>query len=233
MVSDVFLASFTTGHWQANCYIAAAPGLAQCVIIDPGQGSAGAVTEFIAEHRLEPRAILLTHGHFDHVADACAVAEEYGIVTYIHKADRHLLSHPSDGLSPEGALMVKTLVGPSMPEPPRVEYYRPNQDLAVAGLNFSVTEAPGHTAGSVLLSVAFSGHPAIRRLMFTGDVVFAGAVGRTDLPGGDHPAMLRTLQKFVTEVSDDVALLPGHGEQTTMPEERRSNPFLQSDFLGS
>jgi glyoxylase-like metal-dependent hydrolase (beta-lactamase superfamily II) len=227
----VFLATLATGYWQANCYLVAAPALSQCVIIDPGQDSAEGVRTILANNQLAPRAILLTHGHFDHVADAAALADEFNIAVYIHAADHHLLTDPGAGLSPESAAMVRRLVGASLRAPARVEVYEPGQELHLAQLKFSVTAAPGHTAGSVLLGIDYHGHPSIRRLVFSGDVVFAGSVGRTDLPGGDSAVMMKTLSQVVLGLSDDVALLPGHGEQTTMAAERATNPYLQPSFL--
>jgi hydroxyacylglutathione hydrolase len=227
----VFLASFATGSWQANCYVVASPGLDQCVIIDPGQDSAASVRSVISENRLQPRAILLTHGHFDHVADAAKLAEEYSIAVHVHSADRHLLSDPAAGLSADGAGLVRRLIGDSMTLPPRVENYRPGSPLNLAGLQFSITEAPGHTQGSVLIGLDFSGHPTVRTLVFSGDVVFAGSVGRTDLPGGNHQVMQHTLSEVVLGLSDVTALLPGHGDQTTMAQERLDNPYLQPSFL--
>jgi hydroxyacylglutathione hydrolase len=230
-VSDVFLATLATGYWQANCYLVAAPGLSQCVIIDPGQGSADGVRGLLADNQLQPRAILLTHGHFDHVADASALADEFNIAVYVHSADEHLLTDPLAGLSPDGAQLVRKLVGPTLTPPARVELYESGQVLNLARLAFTITAAPGHTAGSVLIGIDYHGHPNIHRLGFSGDVVFAGSVGRTDLPGGNSTVMKRTLTEVVLALGDDVALLPGHGEQTTMVAERATNPYLQPNFL--
>ncbi len=235
MASDrvyrVFLASLTTGLWQANCYVVAGAGLDTCVIIDPGQDSAAKVRAVLTENRLEPRAILLTHGHFDHVADAATLGDEFNIPTYIHRADRQLLSDPAAGLSAEGVAVIRAAIVGGLAEPARVEAYNPAKTLNVAGLTFTVIEAPGHTAGSVLLGIDYGGHPTIRRLIFSGDVVFAGSVGRTDLPGGNPAQMATTLTEVVLDLSDSTALLPGHGDQTTMAEQRVHNPYLQPGFL--
>jgi glyoxylase-like metal-dependent hydrolase (beta-lactamase superfamily II) len=225
----VFLATLTTGQWQANCYVVAAPGVADCVIIDPGQDSAARLRELLAENQLKPKGLLATHGHFDHVASAAEIADEFNVPLWIHSADRHLLTEPAAGLGADGAAMVKKLLRTPMVEPARVEEFDSITELNLARLTFSVTHAPGHTEGSVLLGLDYNRrHPQIDRLVFTGDVVFAGSVGRTDLPGGDPKVMSQTLSDVVLALSDTSALLPGHGVQTSMARERLENPYLQA-----
>ena len=233
MVSDrlwlVFLATLTTGQWQANCYVVAAPGVADCVIIDPGQDAAAGLRELLAENQLKPKGLLATHGHFDHIASAAEIADEFNVPLWIHSADRHLLTEPTAGLSPDGAAMLKKLLKAPMVEPARVEEFDSITELNIARLKFSVTHAPGHTGGSVLLGLDYNRlHPQINRLVFSGDVVFAGSVGRTDLPGGDPKVMSQTLSNVVLALPDTAALLPGHGAQTTMARERLENPYLQA-----
>jgi glyoxylase-like metal-dependent hydrolase (beta-lactamase superfamily II) len=228
----VFLATLTTGQWQANCYVVAASGVSDCVIIDPGQDAAAGVRDLLAEHQLKPKGILATHGHFDHIASAAEIADEYNVPLWIHSADRDLLTDPAAGLSADGAAMLKKLLRTPLAEPARVEELDAITELHLARLKFSVTHAPGHTRGSVLIGLDYNGrHPQINRLVFTGDVVFAGSVGRTDLPCGDPKVMNRTLNEVVLALSDSSALLPGHGGQTTMAQERLQNPYLQSALL--
>lgn len=225
----MFLASFPTGHWQANCYLIAANGSPDCVIIDPGEGAADGVRRLLADHKLSPKGILATHGHFDHVADAAVLADEFNIPVWIHSADRHLLSDPAAGLSNDSAALVKSLLPVPMEEPLRVEEFDGVDELSLARLTFTVTPAPGHTAGSVLLGVDYTRrNPQVTRLVFSGDVVFAGSVGRTDLPGGNSAVMQRTLREVVLALPDKVALLPGHGPQSLMATERAANPYLQA-----
>ncbi|MFZ0529047.1 MAG: MBL fold metallo-hydrolase [Propionicimonas sp.] len=226
----MFLASFASGLWQANCYVVAATGSSRCVVIDPGQDAAPLLAEVLDEHQLVPEAVLATHGHFDHVADAAVFADAHGIPVWIHPADRHLLSDPASGLSDDGAAMVRGLLGGPLAEPATVESLD-RSSLTLAGLEFTLTPAPGHTRGSVLLGLAYPGHPQLSRIVFTGDVVFAGSVGRTDLPGGDQAVMVTTLRDVVSALPDDTALLPGHGPQTVMATERAQNPYLQPAFL--
>ena len=226
----MFLASFASGLWQANCYVVAPADATTCVVIDPGQNAAEVLEQALLEHRLAPAGVLLTHGHFDHVASAADFAEAHQVPVWVHPADRHLLSDPAAGLSTDSADLVQQLLGGPLAEPADVRSLAVDS-VALAGLEFSVTHAPGHTAGSVLLGLPYPDHPPIGRIVFSGDVVFAGSVGRTDLPGGDQATMLRTLQDIVLALPDDTALLPGHGDQTTMAAERAQNPYLQPAFL--
>jgi glyoxylase-like metal-dependent hydrolase (beta-lactamase superfamily II) len=231
-LSRVLLASFPTGHWQANCYVVAPPGASECVVIDAGEGAVPSVRQLLAEHQLSPKGVLATHGHFDHVACAAEIADEYNVPLWIHSSDRDLLSDPAAGLGPDGAALLKQLAAAPLTEPARVEEFDGLTELKLARMRFSVTHAPGHTRGSVLLGLDYSGrNSAIDRIVFTGDVVFAGSIGRTDLPGGDANAMAQTLRTVVRALPDTAALLPGHGPQTTMARERAENPYLQPDFL--
>ena len=228
-LSVVFLATLTTGQWQANCYVVAAPGRAECVIIDPGQDAAGAVREVLAEHQLTPKALLATHGHFDHIASAAEIADEYNVPLWIHSADRHLLTEPAAGLSADAAAFLKQVLHTPMVEPARVEEFDGITELTIARLTFSVTHAPGHTEGSVLLGLDYTApQQPITRIVFTGDVVFAGSVGRTDLPGGDHARLLQSIDDLMTRFDGDTRVFPGHMGPTTLAAESASNPFLRA-----
>lgn len=223
----MFLASLPTGPWQANCYLVAPAGGDECVVVDAGQDAAPGVRRLLAEHRLRPRGVVATHGHIDHVATAAELADEYNVPLWIHSADRHLLTDPAAGLGPDGAALVRQLLPAPLAEPARVEELDGVGELKLAGLTFAVTPAPGHTAGSVLLELPYAGSGDVDRVVFSGDVVFAGSVGRTDLPGGDPRVMAATLRDVVLALPDSTALLPGHGPQTTMARERLTNPYLQ------
>jgi hydroxyacylglutathione hydrolase len=218
----VLVAGFPAGSFAANCYLAAtAPG-EECVIIDPGQDAEPGIEEILAKYRLKPIAVLLTHGHIDHMWSVAPVCDAKGIPAYIHPDDRALLSDPARGLS----LMAKQqfLGGMKFSEPDDVKELADGEVITMAGLEFTVGHVPGHTDGSV----TFGTEPAAEETdgtLFTGDLLFAGSIGRTDLPGGDHAQMLRSLAKTLT-LPDATLVLPGHGPQTTIGTERASNPFL-------
>ena len=221
----MLIAGFPAGSWAANCYVAATGPRSECVIVDPGQDSASGIAEIVREHALKPVAVLLTHGHLDHMWSVTPVAGTYDATAWIHPADRHLLADPMAGISSETAAM---LLGGrfEFAEPDDVAELADGQVLELAGLEVTVDHTPGHTGGSVAFRAPYD--DAVSQVMFSGDLLFAGSIGRTDLPGGDHPTMLRTLRDKVLTLPDDVVVLPGHGEQTSIGRERATNPFLLS-----
>ena len=213
----MLITGFPAGSFAANCYLVAPEPGAECVIIDPGEDAAGGIAEIVAEHRLKPVAVLLTHGHIDHVWSVAPVCGARGIPAYIHPDDRALLSDPARGL-PLGAGQ-QLFGGLEFTEPDDVRELADGTVLNLAGLEITVNLAPGHTPGSVV----FHSDPAI---MFSGDLLFAGSIGRTDLPGGDTAAMMDSLARVCLTLPDETRVLPGHGPQTTIGVERVSNQFL-------
>jgi hydroxyacylglutathione hydrolase len=220
----VFIAGFPAGPWGTNCYVVATGAGAECVVVDPGKDATAGVEEVVREHRLKPVAVLVTHGHLDHMWCVAPVAGGYDATAWIHPDDRHLLTDPMAGMSPETSQM---LVGQGYEwaEPDDVRELADGQGLELAGLRFHVDHTPGHTEGSVTFRTPYDA-PDVSEVMFAGDLLFAGSIGRTDLPGGDHPTMLRSLTDKVLPLGDDVVVLPGHGEQTSIGRERATNPFL-------
>ncbi|UDY22174.1 MBL fold metallo-hydrolase [Nocardioides sp. Kera G14] len=222
----MLIAGFPAGAWGTNCYVAATGPGTECVIVDPGQDAASGIAEVVREHRLKPVAVLLTHGHIDHMFSVTPVSGTYDATAWIHPADRHLLADPMAGISPESARML--LGGDhTFTEPDNVVELADGQTLELAGLSFVVDHTPGHTEGSVAFRTPWTVNEDISEVMFAGDLLFAGSIGRTDLPGGDHATMLRTLRDKVLPLADDIVVLPGHGEQTSIGRERATNPFLQ------
>lgn len=226
----MLIAGFPAGPWGTNCYVAATGPGSECVVIDPGKDAAEGVAEVVREHRLKPVAVLVTHGHVDHMWCVAPVAGTYDATAWIHPADRHLLADPMAGMSRETTQM---LLGGryEFAEPDDVQELSDGQDLELAGLRFVVDHTPGHTEGSVTFRSPYQ-RQDVSEVMFSGDLLFAGSIGRTDLPGGDHPTMLRSLASKVLTLPDDVVVLPGHGEQTSIGRERATNPYLL-DLLSS
>lgn len=222
----MLIADLPVGPLVANCYVVAREGSAECVVIDPGQAAEAAVAQVLAEQQLTPAAVLLTHGHFDHVWSAAQLCATYGVAAHIHPADAELLRDPGKGLNPDQANQLAALIGDeTLAEPEEVADLSDGQELEVAGLRFIVAHAPGHTPGSVVFAhTPGGGEPSI---LFTGDLLFAGSIGRTDFPGGDHAVILDSLKRVCLSRTDETAVLPGHGPRTTVGRERITNPFLR------
>jgi glyoxylase-like metal-dependent hydrolase (beta-lactamase superfamily II) len=222
----VLIAGFPAEVFGTNCYVlATAPG-EQCVIVDPGIGVVDRLESVLAEHRLQPAAVVLTHGHLDHTFSVAPVCGARGITAYVHPADREMLADPGKALSMDPA----ELFGGRMTysEPEDVAELTDGATITLAGLELTVDHAPGHTGGSVLFRLpagAARGWEA-EEVCLSGDVLFAGSIGRTDLPGGSMPAMLASLRDKVLPLADDTLVLPGHGPATTIGRERASNPYL-------
>ena len=211
----VLIAGFPAGAFAANCYVAAPAAGEECVIIDPGQHAESGIEEILARHRLKPAAVLLTHGHIDHVWSVAPVCGAKDIPAYIHPADRDLLTDPAKGF-PLGAGQ-ELFGGITFTEPDDVKVLTDGLTLDLVGLSITVDHTPGHTQGSVTFRTGGT--------LFSGDLLFAGSVGRTDLPGGDEAAMRKSLRWALT-LPDETIVLSGHGPQTTIGAERRGNPFL-------
>jgi glyoxylase-like metal-dependent hydrolase (beta-lactamase superfamily II) len=220
----VLIAGFPAGAFAANCYLVAAGPGEQCLIVDPGQDAAPGIEEIIHRHRLRPAAVLLTHGHLDHIWSVAPVCGAKDIPAYIHPADRALLSDPVSGLWPQAAQAGPALLGGlTFTEPDDVIELTDGATLHLAGVEVKVDHAPGHTPGSVTFRLPGAGDPAI---IVTGDLLFAGSIGRTDLPGGDYATILHSLARVCLPLPDETVVLAGHGPQTTIGAERASNPFL-------
>jgi hydroxyacylglutathione hydrolase len=220
----VLVTGFSAGAFAANCYVVAPSPGEECVIIDPGQDAQRGIEELLARYRLKPIAVLLTHGHIDHVWSVGPVCGAKGIPAYIHPADRGLLADPASGL---GLNVGQELFGGiTFTEPDDVLPLADGCTLTLGGCDFTVGHVPGHTPGSVTFRTDDApGDGDNSNMLFSGDLLFAGSIGRTDLPGGDHAAMLKSLARTLT-LPDKTVVLPGHGPQTTIGAERRTNPFL-------
>ncbi|MFP5282286.1 MAG: MBL fold metallo-hydrolase, partial [Actinomycetes bacterium] len=173
-----------------------------------------------------------THGHLDHTFAVTPVCASYAAPCWIHPEDRALLADPLRAMGPETAALLARVTGGTAQfvEPDEVRELTDRASVEVAGLSFTAVHAPGHTPGSVMFSSPYAG-AEVEEVVFAGDVLFAGAIGRTDLPGGDDAAMRRTLRDVVLALPDTAAVLPGHGAATTIGRERAANPYLQPSYL--
>ena len=192
------------------------------ILIDCGlyQGNRDMDEENRNDFGFDPATIdflLLTHGHLDHTFSVIPLADGYGIPAYIHSEDRRALLHPE---IVHGEEFIAALSGTTWSEPSQVLELKNNQKFEAVGLNITAIHAPGHTAGSLMFTVN-------DEILISGDVLFAGSIGRTDLPSGSKEAMERTLMTKILPLSDHLRVLPGHGPDTTIEYERRTNPYLK------
>jgi hydroxyacylglutathione hydrolase len=227
----LLVTGFPADAFGTNCYVVAAGPGEQCLVVDPGVGVLDRLDEILTEHRLSPAAVLLTHGHLDHTFSVAPVCGARGITAYVHPADREMLADPAKGLSMD----LTQLFGGRLPysEPADVAELTDGATLALAGLEVTVDHAPGHTGGSVLFRLPGAGTSwDAEQLCLTGDVLFAGSIGRTDLPGGNTETMLASLRDKILPMADDTVVLPGHGPATTIGRERAANPYLR-ELIGA
>jgi len=201
------------GGFLENCYLVIDEEARECAIVDPGE-EAGLILQNVAAAGARPVAVWLTHAHLDHVLGVGRVAAETGAPVFLHPADRLLYDHVPQQAEAFG------LRAEEVPPPDHALAH--GDDVRVGGLTFAVRHTPGHSPGSVCLV----GHGVV----FAGDVLFQGSIGRTDLPGGDVDALLASIERELLVLPDSTIVYSGHGPQTTIGAERRGNPFLTGAF---
>ncbi|MDT5078427.1 MAG: hydroxyacylglutathione hydrolase [Mycobacterium sp.] len=217
----MLIKGFPAGVLQCNCYVLAPHDGADAIVVDPGQRAIGPLRRILDEHRLTPAAVLLTHGHIDHMWSAQKVSDTYGCPTYIHPEDRCMLTDPIKGFGPK---LAQIAFGALFREPRQVvELDRDGDKIELGGITVAVDHTPGHTRGSVVFRVT----DGPSELAFTGDTLFKQSIGRTDLEGGSGRDILTSIVTKLLVLDDDTVVLPGHGPKSTIGAERRTNPFIE------
>jgi hydroxyacylglutathione hydrolase len=216
----VFIAGFASDATATNCWIVAPAVGEQCVIIDPGIGIGPRLDDIIAENHLHPIAVLLTHGHFDHTFSVVPVCQANDIPALIHPADRGQLLDPWTAVGRPYGTPLMGLESLTLAEPDDVRDLGDGDRVTLAGLDFTVSHAPGHSLGSVVFGLDDT--------LFSGDVLFAGSIGRVDFPGCSMELMFDSLRRVILPMDDGVTVHTGHGPSTTIGRERATNPYLQA-----
>jgi len=216
-------------YFETNCWILALGTGQECIIVDPGMAKPNLVKEIeekITDLNLKPVAVLITHGHLDHTFSVLPLTKQVPMRTFITGADRVLLTDPMGALDRGGVSeqFLKAFGMEKFKEPDEVVELEDFLTFEVAGMQITSIFAPGHTKGSVIFTVD-------DQQLISGDVLFAGSIGRTDLPTGSANEMRKTLRDRILTLPDGLNVLPGHGGQTTIGTERVRNPYLQDDFL--
>jgi hydroxyacylglutathione hydrolase len=204
------LTQLIVGPLQVNCYLLADEKTKEAVIIDPGDDAAD-ILDIVKDKGLVVRSIVLTHAHFDHVGANKALKEATGAEILMHQDDERLLKSAAN----QGSLFGMR----SAASPPADRYVKHGDTIAAGGISLKVLHTPGHSPGGICLLG--------QGVVFTGDALFAGSIGRTDLPGGDTAALLRSIETNLMSLPDDTKVFSGHGPESTIGRERQVNPFLQ------
>ena len=237
-MSERFVLGAPLGRWQTNCYLVGDRERGTAVVVDPGEHGEEQVPRMLAQAGVRCEAILCTHGHLDHIWGVPGLARELDVPVLLHPQDRWIWDDPAAAFGASMDLLVEQLGLPAW-EPPtdHLEDLADGQRLTFAGMTFDVTHNPGHTPGHVTflgreladVPVEFAlgtAQQGSEQVLFSGDLLFAGSVGRTDFPRGSAHELLRSLARTVLPLEDDTLVLSGHGPDTTVGRERATNPFL-------
>jgi hydroxyacylglutathione hydrolase len=206
----MILETVRVGELQANCYILALSDSAEAIIVDPGEQK-DKIAKVLARHKLKPVAVVNTHGHIDHIG----CDDDFSVPIYVHEKDAALLKDSRLNLS-------GFLSAPFSVKSGEIKQLRDGEKLKLAGIELEVIHTPGHTPGGICLLVKAEG----KDILFSGDTLFHGSVGRADFEGADEATELESIKKKLLVLADETVVYPGHGPETTIGYEKKHNPFL-------
>lgn len=215
----IIIESQAVGPFHKNGFVVACPDTREAVLIDPGDEVEG-LLEFISQEDLTVRSILLTHAHVDHVTGVPRAKQVLGVPVALHRDDLFIYDR-----APEQARRFGLKLDADLP--PIDHFYAPGDAFAFGVFEVRPHHTPGHCPGGVCLEVARRGERGLD--LFVGDTLFAGTIGRTDLPGGDHATLISAIKTVLFPFGDDARVYPGHGPETTIGRERKTNPYLQGE----
>ena len=238
-MADRFVLGAPLGRWQTNCWIVGDRDRGTGVVIDPGEHGEDRVPDLLRQAGVACEAILLTHGHLDHLWAVPSLARQLDVPVLLHADDRWLWDHPAAAFGAPPELLEQEFGLVWEPPTDHLQHVRGGASLSFAGLRFDVHHNPGHTPGHVTylgreladVPVEFAlgdAEAGSEDVLFSGDLLFAGSIGRTDFPRGSNEAMMRSLVDTILPLEDDTVVLCGHGPDTTVGRERATNPFLRA-----
>jgi hydroxyacylglutathione hydrolase len=214
-MTKIIIESQAVGAFMKNGFMVACEETREAVYIDPGDEVLGLLA-FAKQRSLNVRHILLTHAHVDHITGVAAAKRALGAPVYLHRDDLFLYEQAAE----HGAMFGLEVE----PQPPVDVYYTPGQVIVFGGFEVRPHHTPGHCPGGVCLQVGPRGESG--KELFVGDTLFAGSIGRVDLPGGDYDTLIASIRNVLFSFGDEAIVHPGHGPDTTIGQERRTNPFL-------
>ena len=219
-----FVEMLTLGAWAANCYIVGDAEAGTAFVVDPGQGGDGPVQEVLERRSVTCETILLTHGHLDHLWSVPELVADLDVGVRMHAEDRWLWDSPAAAFGASDAALQAQFGLDWRPPTDRLETFAGDQSMTVSGFTVRTFHTPGHTPGS---SVFLVDGLAEEEVLVSGDLIFAGSVGRTDFPRGSLEEQNRSIARVVLPLDDPTRIISGHGPETTVGRERATNPFVR------
>ncbi|HOC08136.1 MAG: MBL fold metallo-hydrolase [Clostridiales bacterium] len=211
----MILDRITAGIYATNCYVIGCENTRQGIVVDPG-GDADRIMQAVEKNGLDIKYIILTHGHFDHIGALKELKDRTKAKVAIHSGDAHMLEDPGKSL----AALVGSSSGTVSPD----VLLKDGELLKAGDLEMEIIHTPGHTPGGICIKIGDG-------VLLSGDTLFAGSVGRTDLPGGDFDSLMHSIKTRLAVLPGDTKVYPGHGVATTIEREKEKNPFLTGDYL--